>query len=66
MGLGEENGVFGSRMTGGGFGGCTVSLVRQSAVTRVAGAIHSKYLEHTDIEPSIYVSRPARGAHMLT
>ena len=63
--LGPANGVYGSRMTGGGFGGCTVSLVQKDCVDSVAGQIKQDYLEQTGIEPSIYVSRPARGAHIL-
>jgi len=62
---GEENGVLGSRMTGGGFGGCTVTLARKEAVSEIANMIHGKYRKHTGIEPSFFVSRPARGAHIL-
>ncbi len=64
LGLGEPKGVFGSRMTGGGFGGCTVTLARKEAVPAIAQAIYQQYLESTGIEPSIYLSRPARGAHI--
>jgi galactokinase len=63
--LGAANGVFGSRMTGGGFGGCTVTLARKDAVPDIARAIYGKYLGRSGIAPSIYVSRPARGAHIL-
>jgi galactokinase len=63
--LGAANGVFGSRMTGGGFGGCTVTLVCKDAVPDIARAIYGKYLGRSGIAPSIYVSRPARGAHIL-
>ena len=63
--LGVANGVFGSRMTGGGFGGCTVTLACKDAVPDIARAIYGKYLGRTGIAPSIYVSRPARGAHIL-
>jgi galactokinase len=63
--LGVAKGVFGSRMTGGGFGGCTVTLARKAAVPEIARTIYGKYLGRTGIAPSIYVSRPARGAHIL-
>lgn len=63
--LGSKNGVYGSRMTGGGFGGCTVSLVRKDCVDDIARRIREEYLVRTGIEPAIYVSRPARGAHIL-
>ena len=65
LGLGESRGVFGSRMTGGGFGGCTVTLARKDAVEDIAENIFHDYSERTGIEPAIYVSRPARGAHVL-
>jgi len=62
---GKSGGVFGSRMTGGGFGGCTVSLVQTAAVEEIAEAIGSDYASRTGIEPAIYVSRPAGGAQVL-
>jgi galactokinase len=58
--------VYGSRMTGGGFGGCTVSLVRSSAVDRVTEHLHARYLKATSIAPTIFASRPARGAHAVS
>jgi galactokinase len=63
--IGVSGGVFGSRMTGGGFGGCTVSLVRTDAVDSVAEALRTLYLEKTGIEPSLFATRPARGAHVI-
>lgn len=62
LGSGE---VFGSRMTGGGFGGCTVTLVRSSALARVSEQLASGYRSKTGIEPTLFASRPAQGAHLL-
>src|SRR3954468_22486862 len=63
--IGNEGGVIGSRMTGGGFGGCTVSLVETAKVDRVTRQIADAYRVETGIEPSILTSRPAQGAHIL-
>jgi galactokinase len=63
--IGEAGGVFGSRMTGGGFGGCTVTLAHKDDVANVANVIAEKYQQRSGIEPSMFVTRPARGAHIL-
>ncbi len=55
-------GVYGARMTGGGFGGCTVNLVRPDAAARFKNDIARRYRERFDIEPHIYECRPAAGA----
>jgi galactokinase len=63
--IGPPGGVIGSRMTGGGFGGCTVSLVETAKVEQVARQLSQSYQAETGIEPSILTSRPARGAHII-
>ena len=63
--VGEKGGVLGSRMTGGGFGGCTVTLAHRNAVSDIGAVIGRKYRERSGIEPSMFVTRPARGAHVL-
>ena len=63
--IGPAGGVIGSRMTGGGFGGCTVSLVETAKVGAIAEKLAQAYRAKTSIEPSIIVSRPARGAHVV-
>ncbi len=62
---GQSGGVIGSRMTGGGFGGCTVSLVRKADVASVAELIRAQYHERTGIEPTLFTTRPAQGAHVV-
>src|SRR5690606_8441249 len=64
--VGTAGGVFGSRMTGGGFGGCTVSLVATGKVDDVAEQLASDYRAKTGIEPTVLTSRPAQGAHVLS
>lgn len=64
--LGANRGVIGSRMTGGGFGGCTVTLVQTQAVDDVIQAITTQYQQATGIAASPFTTRPARGAHVLT
>jgi galactokinase len=63
--LGPARGVIGSRMTGGGFGGCTVTLVETAKVDNVAQHLAQSYRAETGIEPSVLTSRPARGAHVV-
>jgi galactokinase len=63
--LGAAGGVFGSRMTGGGFGGCTVSLVETARASAVGEHIAHAYHATTGIEPTVLTSRPARGAHIV-
>ncbi len=64
--IGPAGGVIGSRMTGGGFGGCTVSLVKTSAASAIAELLHERYQKRTGIEPTIFTSRPAQGACTLS
>jgi galactokinase len=63
--IGPKGGVMGCRMTGGGFGGCTVALVRTNEVSSVSEQIAAEYERRTRIKPTLFVSRPAAGASVL-
>lgn len=63
--IGTEGGVIGCRMTGGGFGGCAVALVRADALTSITSRLAESYLAKTRLEPTMFVSRPAGGAQVL-
>jgi galactokinase len=64
--LGMQNdGVYGARMTGGGFGGCTINLVAPDAVTTVTDRIAVDYLKATGLQPEIYVCAPADGVSRI-
>ncbi len=58
----EQEGCFGARLTGGGFGGCTVNLVAADAVSGFVEAMRAGYLGATGIAAEIYVSRASAGA----
>ena len=58
-------GVIGSRMTGGGFGGCTVSLVREDAINTFIDHVGKNYKERTGIDPEFYVAEIGDGAHKV-
>lgn len=58
----QIKGVHGARMTGAGFGGCTVNLVEESAVPRFQLTVSSKYQRAIGAEPNIYVTEAADGA----
>jgi galactokinase len=55
-------GCLGARMTGGGFGGSTVNLVRRDALFEFQELISREYPRATNISPRIYVSEPGDGA----
>lgn len=59
------DGVYGARMTGGGFGGCTVNLLRADAVSEFASLIRQRYSQATGHRPEIYVCEAAEGAAAL-
>jgi galactokinase len=63
--IGPKGGVSGCRMTGGGFGGCTVALVHTDAVGAISDRIAFEYERRTKIKPTLFVSRPAAGATVL-
>ena len=58
-------GVIGSRMTGAGFGGCTVSIVHQDALEIFQTRLTTEYHQQTGIEPEIYLCNVSDGAQVL-
>jgi galactokinase len=63
--IGIKGGIYGCRMTGGGFGGCTVALVKASAIEAISKKIAEDYKSRTGIEATIFSSRPAAGAMVI-
>ena len=58
-------GCLGARMTGGGFGGCTVNLVAAGNTKAFENEISREYRKATGIEPQVYISSPSQGAHEI-
>jgi len=59
-------GVYGARMTGGGFGGCTVNMVQPEQALRFQAAISEAYQKRFGLTPEIYPCRPSAGAGEVT
>lgn len=57
--------MFGSRMTGGGFGGCTVTLVHPSAVKTLEVALHTHYWKQAHLRCDCYETLPDAGARRI-
>jgi len=55
-------GCYGARMTGGGFGGCTINLVNAGDALAFAAEISERYQEKTGIKPDVYISAAVDGA----
>ncbi len=58
-------GVVAARMTGAGFGGCTVNLVRPAAVDRLREAVLREYPKRTGLVPRVFAVEPVAGAGFL-
>ena len=61
----DITGVVGSRMTGAGFGGCTVSIVHKDALETFQRRVATEYHEKTGIEPEIYRCHVSNGAQVF-
>ncbi len=61
----KVEGVLGSRMTGAGFGGCTVSLVHKDAIDRFITEVGTAYHAKTGLKPDFYVGEVGDGARKL-
>jgi galactokinase len=57
--------VIGARMTGGGFGGCTINLVGSAAVADFKRKVAAEYSSQTGLTPEIYVSPASEGAQQM-
>jgi galactokinase len=63
--IGIKGGIFGCRMTGGGFGGCAVALVQTEFIEAISTKMAADYKKKTGIAPTIFVTRPAAGATIV-
>ena len=63
--IGPRGGVLGARMTGGGFGGSTVTLCDSDQAESIMATMRMVYQQATGIEPEIFCSRPSKGAHLI-
>jgi galactokinase len=58
----KQPGVLGARLTGAGFGGCTVNLVRSEAAEAFVEAVQAGYQQALGLKAEIYVCRASDGA----
>ncbi|MBX3001840.1 MAG: galactokinase [Caldilineaceae bacterium] len=63
--MSSAEGCFGARLTGAGFGGCAVALVKRGQEGAVRDAIFEQYAKAMNIWPEVYISTPSAGAHIL-
>jgi len=61
----HQPGCYGARMTGGGFAGCGVALVKSDVAQNFAAAVATEYQAETGREPSIYVCHAMEGASII-
>jgi galactokinase len=59
-------GVLGARMTGGGFGGCTVNLVERRRISTFRETVSREYQSETHITPDIFGAEASQGAEEIT
>ena len=63
--IGRRGGVFGCRMTGGGFGGCAVALTQTTRREEIVSRMDADYRTRFQTLPTFFTSRPGRGAGLV-
>jgi galactokinase len=61
----EQPGCYGARMTGAGFGGCAVALVREEEAEAFAEAVSTAYRQRSGLEAGVYVCKASEGANLV-
>jgi galactokinase len=61
----RQSGCYGARMTGAGFGGCAVALVRQDAAETFSTGVAAEYEDATGLTPNIYICTATNGAEVM-
>jgi len=61
----EQEGCYGARMTGAGFGGCAVALVEKEKAQSFADAVSTAYRQRSGLEASVYVCQASEGASVV-
>jgi galactokinase len=61
----DQAGCYGARMTGAGFGGCAVALVRQDAAEAFSARLAAEYRAATGLTPSVYICTATNGAEVV-
>jgi galactokinase len=59
-------GCYGARLTGAGFGGCTVNLVVKEEAKEFARSLAERYQSESGYQPEIYITHASKGAELLT
>ena len=59
------DGCYGARLTGAGFGGCTVNLVAREEASEFAASLAKGYESETGLKPEIYITRASNGAELV-
>jgi len=62
---GRQSGVYGARMTGGGFGGCTINFVDLDSAAEFQRNVSVEYEKATGLRPDIYVCEASQGAELI-
>jgi galactokinase len=62
---GQQRGVYGARMTGGGFGGCTINFVDVEHATEFQRRVSAEYESATGLRPDIYICEASQGAELV-
>lgn len=63
--LKDNQNVYGSRMMGGGFGGCTINLIEKQSVETISREVKEKYLKKFGIEANSYVTQISGGTNIM-
>jgi len=63
--LRSQTGIYGSRLTGAGFGGCTISLVEKNCADKILGKLNSEYYSKRGVEPLAFFSEAEQGASII-
>lgn len=61
----EQEGCYGARMTGAGFGGCAVALLEKEKARTFAEAVRAAYRQRSGLEASVYVCQASEGASLV-